>query len=131
MSTLNPNQITDYALSKSGAYIDYPFGPEVLALKVKGKTQEKGRIFLQMLELKGQINITLNCDMMTGQFYRSLFPGVVVRGYHCPAVQQPYFNTFPLNGSVPDNIIYEMIEHSYKTVVSKLPKYVQKELADE
>lgn len=70
MNTLTPKQITDYALSKNGTYIDYPFGPEVLVVKVKGKTQEKGRIFLQMFKLKGELNITLNCDMMTGQFYR-------------------------------------------------------------
>lgn len=64
--------------------------------------------------------------MMTGQLYRDLYPNVVVRGYHCPPIQQPYFNTFGLNGNVPDERIFEMIEHSYKTVVNKLPKYIQK-----
>ena len=66
---------------------------------------------------------------MTGEFYRQLYPGVVVRGYHCPPVQQPYFNTFPLDGQVPDDMIAEMIEHSYQTVVGKLPKYIQRMLA--
>lgn len=130
MNTLTPKQITDYALSKRGTYIDYPFGPEVLTLKVKGKTQEKGRIFLQIFNLKGKPHLTLNCDMMTGLFYRDLYPGVVVRGYHCPPVQQPYFNTFPLSSQIPENEVFEMIEHSYKTAVAKLPKYVQKELTD-
>lgn len=74
--------------------------------------------------------MTFNCDAMTGEFYRSLFPGVVVRGYHCPPVQQPYFNTLPINGEVPDELILEMADHSYKTVMGKLPKYVQKRLLE-
>ena len=57
-----------------------------------------------------------------------MFPRVIVRGYHCPPVQQPYFNTLPLDGRVPDDLILEMIEHSYATVVGKLPKYVQEKL---
>jgi predicted DNA-binding protein (MmcQ/YjbR family) len=66
--------------------------------------------------------------MMTGDFYRSVYPGTVTRGYHCPPVQQPYFNTITLEGTVPDDILIEMIEHSYKVVVGKLPKKAQKEL---
>ncbi|WMJ23159.1 MmcQ/YjbR family DNA-binding protein [Paludicola sp. MB14-C6] len=127
---MTPQQIIDYCLAKRGAYIDYPFGPDVVAIKV-GKTSERsGRIFAQIFKLKGIDTVTLNCDMMTGQFYRDLLPNIVVRGYHCPAVQQPYFNTFPLTDDVTDELIIEMIEHSYQTVVNKLPKYVQKSLED-
>lgn len=111
-----------YCLQKNGAYIDHPFGPDSTIIKVEKK------IFAQFFVLKGQESATLKCDMMTGQFYRQLYPGIIVRGYHCPPVQQPYFNTFPLNGGIPDTIITEMIDHSYWTVVHKLPKYLQKKL---
>lgn len=125
---MTSQQIIDYCVSKNGAYLDYPFGMDSVIVKV-GRTEEKsGRIFAQVFSLKGEDTVTLNCEMMTGQLYRQLFPGTVVRGYHCPPVQQPYFNTFPLNGVVPDEMIVEMIEHSYKTVVEKLPKYIQKKL---
>lgn len=110
-------------LKKNGAYIDHPFGPES-TIKVEKK------IFAQLFTLKGIESVTFNCDAMTGEFYRSLFPGVVVRGYHCPPVQQPYFNTLPINGEVPDELILEMADHSYKTVMGKLPKYVQKRLLE-
>lgn len=116
------DQLIAYCLQKPGAYIDHPFGPESTVLKV-----EK-RIFAQCFVLKGQDSATLNCDRMTGQFYRDMLPGVIVRGYHCPPVQQPYFNTFPLDGSVPDDLILEMVEHSYATVVGRPPKYIQKRL---
>lgn len=120
--SLTPEKLISYCLAKPGAYLDHPFGPESDIIKV-----EK-RIFAQFFGLKGVDCLTLNCDMMTGQFYRGMFPGVVVRGYHCPPVQQPYFNTLPLNGAVPEETILEMIDHSYRTVVGKLPKYKQRAL---
>ena len=114
-----------YCLKKSGAYVAHPFGPDSTIIKV-----EK-RIFAQFFQLKGQDTITLNCDAASGQFYRQMFPDVVVRGYHCPRVQQPYFNTFPLNGSLDDAVIAEMMDLSYRTGVGKLPKYVQQKLNTE
>lgn len=121
---MKTEEIINYCLKKNGAYIDHPFGPESTIIKVEKK------IFAQFFTLKGIESVTFNCDAMTGEFYRSLFPGVVVRGYHCPPVQQPYFNTLPLNGEVSDELILEMADHSYKTVTGKLPKYVQKRLIE-
>ena len=118
------SELLNYCLSKTGAYIDHPFGPESDIIKVEGK------IFAQLFILKGKETATFNCDRMTGDFYRQLFPGIIVRGYHCPAVQQPYFNSFPID-SVPDELIFEMADHSYATVVGKLPKYKQKNLLGE
>ncbi|MCM1365409.1 MAG: MmcQ/YjbR family DNA-binding protein [Faecalibacterium sp.] len=122
---MKAKELIDYCLSKTGAYEDYPFGPDVIVIKVRK------RIFAQAFILKGHPCATLNCDAMSGQFYRNLYPNVIVRGYHCPPVQQPYFNTFPLDADIPDELITEMIDLSYKTVVGKLPKYVQKELTEE
>lgn len=121
---MKTEEIINYCLKKNGAYIDHPFGPDSTIIKVEKK------IFAQFFTLKGIKSVTFNCDAMTGEFYRSLFPGVVVRGYHCPPVQQPYFNTLPINGEVPDELILEMADHSYKTVMGKLPKYVQKRLLE-
>jgi predicted DNA-binding protein (MmcQ/YjbR family) len=117
-------QIAAYCLSKPGAYLDYPFGPEVAVIKVRK------RIFAQLFYLKGKPMATFNCDRTAGEFYRAIYPGVVTRGYHCPPVQQPYFNTVRLDGTVPDNEIRNMIDHSYAVVTAKLPKYVQKELLE-
>lgn len=114
-------ELLSYCLSKKGAYIDHPFGPESDIIKVEGK------IFAQLFVLKGKDTVTLNCERMAGDFYRQMFPGIVVRGYHCPPVQQPYFNTFPIE-SIPDELILEMTDHSYSTVVGKLPKYKQRVL---
>ena len=119
-----PQDFIAYCLSKNGAYEDHPFGLESTIIKVKGK------IFAQFLKLKDGDIATFNCDKLTGEFYRNLYPNVVVRGYHCPPIQQPYFNSVPLNNTLDDSVIQEMIDHSYNYVVSKLPKYIQKELGE-
>jgi len=125
---MTQQQILDTCLALPGAYLDYPFGPDVAVCKVKAPSQEKGRIFAQVFVLKGEPLATFNCDRPTGEFYRQLYPGAVTRGYHCPAVQQPYFNTVKLDGIVPDEELLRMIDHAYQVVRAKLPKAAQKEL---
>ena len=126
---MESQRILDYSLAKPGAYLDFPFGPDVFIVKVKA-SRGAGRIFAQVFMLKGAPCATFNCDMLTGELYRAAYPGVVTRGYHCPPVQQPYFNTVRLDGNVPDDVLLHMIDHSYATVVTKLPKYAQKELME-
>lgn len=122
---MNHEKIAGYCLTKSGAYKDYPFGPEVVVIKVRN------RIFTQLFYLRGEPVATFNCDRLAGEFYRAAYPNTVTRGYHCPPVQQPYFNTVKLNGTLPDDEIKNMIDLSYSVVVAKLPKYVQRELTVE
>ena len=121
-------EITDYCLTKVGAYLDYPFSPIFPVIKVKAPSQEKGRIFAQPFILRGEEKITLNCNPDSAEHYRNTYPGSVKRGYHCPPVQQPHFNTVNLDGSVPDKEILLMIDHAYSVVVAKYPKYIQREL---
>lgn len=124
---MTTQQIIKVCLKFPGAFLDYPFGPDVTIVKVKS-AKSQARIFAQLFELNGEPKATFNCDRLTGEFYRSLYPGKVTRGYHCPPVQQPYFNTVALDGTIPDEEIMNMIRHSYAAVVAKLPKYAQEEL---
>lgn len=116
-----------YCLAKPGAFLDYPFGPDVTVVKVKSENSP-ARIFAQIFILHGEDVATFNCDRMTGEFYRTVYPNSVKRGYHCPPVQQPYFNTVNLDGTIPANELICMIDHAYTVVVSKLPKKYQREL---
>lgn len=118
-------EILEYCLTKKGAYKDFPFGDETICVKVKN------RIFTQLFYLNGESMFTFNGDALTGDFYRKMYPNDIKRGYHCPPVQQPYFNTVNLNGNVPDEKILRMIDGSYQYVVSKLTKKVQRELESE
>ena len=117
--------IKQYCMSKNAAYETQPFGDVPICYKLNNK------IFAQLYPYEHDYKITLKCTADVGDFYRMIYPGKVVRGYHCPPVQQPYFNTFALDCSVPDEIIFEMIDHSYSVVIGKLPKYLQRKLNEE
>lgn len=118
---MNQSEIESYCLAKPGAFLDYPFGPDATIIKVKSD-HGRTRIFAQLFTLKGEAKATFNCDIITGEFYRSIYPASVTRGYHCPPIQQPYFNTVNLDGTVPDSDLINMIDHAYSVVVSKFPK---------
>ena len=110
-------EITALCLSKPGAYEDRPFGDVPICYKLRGK------IFAQLYPDR----ITLKCTAFSGQMFRQAYPGIVVRGYHCPPVQQPYWNTIDLE-RFPAEELPMMIDHAYETVISGLSKKAQKEL---
>ncbi len=113
--------IKKYCLSKHKAYEEYPFGDVPICYKLNGK------VFAQIYPYPEDYKITLKCTVDAGQFYRMVYPGKVVRGYHCPPVQQPYWNTIYLD-DFPDEELLNMIDHAYDTVFSSFSKKVQKQI---
>ena len=113
-------EIKTYCLSKPKTAETYPFGDVPICYKVNGK------IFAQLYPEK----ITLKCTAFSGQMFRQGYPGIEVRGYHCPPVQQPYWNTIDLS-RFPEEHLPMMIDHAYDTVVSSFPKKIQKQIKEE
>lgn len=109
--------IREYCLQKSKAYEDHPFGDFPVCYKVNGK------IFAQLYPDK----LTLKCTAFSGQAFRQAYPGIVVRGYHCPPVQQPYWNTIYLD-QFPENELPYMIDHAFDTVVGSFSRRIQQEI---
>ena len=114
------SEIKAYCLAKTGAYEARPFGDWPICVKVAGK------IFAQIYPDK----ITLKCTAFSGQAFRNAWPGAVVRGYHCPPVQQPYWNTIYLD-LFPTEEMPMMIDHAYETVVSGLRKRIRQEILED
>lgn len=118
----------NYCLTKHRAYDEHPFGDVPVCYKLNGK------IFAQLYPHPEDFKITLKCTAEAGQFYRMVYPEKVVRGYHCPPVQQPYWNTVHLgNGEdssayFPDEELFQMIDLAYETVLQSFSKKVQKEI---
>lgn len=111
---MTTQQIVDYCMGKRGAYLNTPFGPDPLCARI-GK-----RIFAEIsLSMPW---ITLKCEPIYGQAMRLEFPDHIRRGYHCPPPQHPYNNTVTLDGTVPDNRLHEMIDHSYERALQSLTK---------
>ena len=103
----------NYLLSKPEAIEDFPFYPDVLVPKVRGK------MFATLSERAGIAEMNLKCDPDEAQALRDIFPAVKP-GYHMNKV---HWNTLTLDGSIPDNEIRRMIDNSYRLVVEKLPKH--------
>ncbi len=113
--------IREYCLSKHRAYEDRPFGETPICFKLNGK------IFAQLYPYAHDYKITLKCTPGQGDFFRQLYPGVVVRGYHCPPVQQPYWNTVYLE-NFPVDELRHMIDLAYDAVFYSFSKKTQKNL---
>ena len=104
--------------AKPGAVEDYPFGDEVAVFKVAG------RMFalLPLGEVPG--SVSLKCDPDLAVSLRARY-AEVRPGYH---LSKRHWNTVTLDGSVPDEEMLELIEHSYDLVVARLTKAQQDQL---
>lgn len=120
VKTIEIVDLENYCLKKKGAYQDLPFGEIPICYKLNGK------IFAQIYPKKSDYKITLKCSADEGDFFRQAFPGIVVRGYHCPPVQQPYWNTVYIK-RISDEVLLEMIDTAYIRVFESFSKKIQKE----
>ena len=117
-------QIKEYCINKHKATEEFPFGEVPICYKLNG------RIFAQLYPYAHDYKVTLKCTADAGQFYRWVYPGKVVRGYHCPPVQQPYWNTIYLE-DFPDKELLNMIDLAYDTVMAGFSKKEQKRIIEE
>lgn len=114
--------IQEYCLKQSGAYEARPFGTYPICYKVMGK------IFAQLNPEEKFYKITLKCDPEKANLYRQIYPEIVVRGYHCPPIQQPYWNTIDLYAFSEMETLFHMIDEAYETVVMKLSRKAKMQL---
>ena len=108
-----------YLLGKPEAIEDYPFGPDVAVMKVRGK------MFATLGEEQGEGRMNLKCDPDQALALRDIFDAVMP-GYH---MNKKHWNTLKLDGSIPRGEIERMIDHSYALVVGGLPKKVREGMA--
>lgn len=114
-------EIAEYCMNKPCVYESRPFGEYPICYRIAGK------IFCQLSVKENWYKATLKTNPDAADFYRSVYPGTVVRGYHCPPVQQPYWNTVELF-DVPFSLVQQMIDEAYQEVLLHLPKRIQKRL---
>ncbi|HWR44136.1 MmcQ/YjbR family DNA-binding protein [Sporomusa sp.] len=109
---LNSKDLFTYCLNKPGAIEDYPFGPDVIVIKVAGK------IFALLSRRSGQDNLSLKCDPNYSEILRQQYPSITP-GYH---LNKRHWNTLLLDGSIPEKEIKGLIDHSYELVYKSLPR---------
>lgn len=108
----------DYCLAKKGVTEHFPFDEDTLVFKVGGKMFALSS--LQEWE-NGTPSVNLKCDPDWALELRGQYDDIQA-GYHMSKI---HWNTVKINGSVTDNFIKELIDHSYDLVFKSLTKKQQ------
>lgn len=107
-------QVRDFCLAKKGVTEHFPFDDVTLVFKVMGKIF--ALIGLNAWEGDEQ-KITLKCDPEKALVLREAYEGVCA-GFH---TNKKHWNTVTINSSdVSDDLVRELINHSYDSVVKGL-----------
>jgi predicted DNA-binding protein (MmcQ/YjbR family) len=96
-----------HCLSKPGAEETTPFGPDTLVYKVGGK------IFALTSPDEFPPRVNLKCDPERALELRDRYESILP-GYH---MNKRHWNTVVLDGSVPSELVRELVDHSYQLVV--------------
>lgn len=107
------DEVIELCLTFPEAIEDYPFGDDVAVFKVCGK-------MFALVMLTGSPGfMNLKCDPDWALELRAMH-AAVRPGYH---TNKRHWNSVDLDGSIDDEALREMIEHSYELVVEKLPRH--------
>lgn len=109
---MNVADVIDYCKSKKEVTEETPFGPEVLVYKVCGK------MFALTDPDEFPAYANLKCDPDRAVELRDQY-GAIKPGYH---MSKKHWNSVYLDGSLPEKLVRELIDHSYALVVSGLKK---------
>jgi predicted DNA-binding protein (MmcQ/YjbR family) len=83
-----------------------------------------GKMFaLSMLE-RTPLEVSVKCEPDLAVALRDSYSGIRA-GYH---LNKRHWNTIALDGSLPDQLVRDLIEDSYDLVVSALPKRTREQL---
>lgn len=112
---MNVEEIREYCLAKKGATESFPFDETTLVFKVN-----------KMFCLLGldDSRVSLKNDPEKNIELRAHYPAIYA-GYH---LNKQHWNTIELDGSVPVNVMKEMIDESYYLIVKSLTKKLREEL---
>lgn len=114
---MNIEELRNYCLSLPGVTEDFPFDATTLVFKVHGK-------MFAVTDLEGDFSINLKCDPEKAIALREQYPAISP-GYH---MNKKHWNTIAVDGSLADQLLYELINHTYDLVVAGLPLKIRREL---
>lgn len=117
---MNVEQFRAYCLQKKHAEESLPFDDTTLVFKLNNK-------IFALLSLKPERSDSCNlkCDPERAIALRNEFNSIVP-GYH---MNKKHWNTIEFNKEVEDQLIFDLIDHSYELVFKSFSKKVQKEIS--
>jgi predicted DNA-binding protein (MmcQ/YjbR family) len=109
---MNATGLRRHSLSFPGSAETFPFGPEASVFKVGEKMFAISRLASKPLE------VSLKCEPQLAEQLREAHPSIRP-GYH---LNKRHWNTVEFDGSVPDEELLDLIDHSYDLIVTSLTK---------
>ena len=108
---MTPAALRRWCLARPGATEEFPFGERTSVFKVAGK-------MFALSSLKSRpLAVSVKCDPELASQLRAAYPAIRP-GYH---LNKRHWNTITLDGSLPDQLVRDLIEDSYDLVVNGLP----------
>ena len=109
---MDQHQQKQACLALPGAVEEFPFGDEVSVFKVGGK------MFALSLLDGAPLELSVKCDPDLAVQLRAAYQAIRP-GYH---LNKRHWNTITLDGSLPDQMVTDLLGDSYDLVVASLPK---------
>lgn len=106
------DSLRKYLLAKPQAVEEFPFDATTLVIKVCGK------MFALVSTDRIPLQMNLKCLPEKAEVLREQFLAIIP-GYH---MNKRHWNTIVLDGSLPDELVFSLIDESYDLVVNTLPK---------
>lgn len=113
---MNVETLRDYCLSLPETNEYFPFDESTLAFRVLGK-------IFAMIDLENTEWFVLKCNPEYAIELRDQYPEITP-AWH---MNKRHWNQLSLYGSLSDELITRLINHSYAEVVKKLPKHIRNE----
>ena len=115
---MNGEALRDLCLTFRGSEETFPFGFETSVFKVAGK-------MFALSRLSGDpLSVSLKCEPVLAEQLRAAHSAITA-GYH---LNKRHWNTVVLDGTLPEEMIADMVEDSYDLVVSRLSQARQRAL---
>jgi predicted DNA-binding protein (MmcQ/YjbR family) len=110
-------ELRSTCLALPGSYEDFPFGPEASVFKVSAPGGKAKMFALADLDDE-ELSISLKCEPALAEQLRAAH-NEISGAYH---MNKTHWNGVRCDGSLPADMIRDMIEDSYDLVVASLPR---------
>ncbi len=115
---MNLEELTQFCTNLKGATFDFPFDETTMVFRIGGK------MFCLADTEDIPFRFNLKCDPEYAIELRERYE-TITPGYHC---NKKHWNTIEPNARIKRELIYELIEHSYKLVYNSLKKSQKEEI---
>jgi predicted DNA-binding protein (MmcQ/YjbR family) len=108
---MNIEEYREFCITKKAVTESFPFDQTTLVFKVAGK-------MFAITSLNLPFRISLKCDPDRAIELREQYT-CIAPGYH---LNKKLWNTITIDGTLTDDFLKELIDHSYELIVESLPK---------